>query len=432
MNNIELLYQHFSKYRTFSTDTRNITKNSIFFALKGSNFNGNDFAIDAINKGASYSVVDEDINESSTNVIRVDNVLQFLQDFALYHRKQLSIPVIGITGTNGKTTSKELLASVLSSKYKCSFTKGNLNNHIGVPITILSIPQNTEIAIIEMGANKPGDIKELANICLPTHGILTNVGQAHLEGFGSFQGVINTKCELYEFIHMNSGFIFINGSDNILKEQLKNYPNTKLIEYNCSSSNVKIINFNLNPYLKCNVDIDNSIFPIHTKLFGEYNTTNIALSISVGLFFNIEVVDIIKSLESYNPSNNRSQIIETKKDNKVVMDAYNANPSSMKLAIESFIKSDLPNKIYILGDMLELGEFSKNEHEKVLNFLPKKAVVYLIGENFYKHKNNFEHFNFYKDSMMLNEFLVNNPIKLSSILIKGSRSIKLETIIDRL
>ncbi|WP_439129782.1 UDP-N-acetylmuramoyl-tripeptide--D-alanyl-D-alanine ligase [Polaribacter sp.] len=414
--NIKEIYKLYTAHFLVDTDTRNIRKNSIFFALKGENFNGNKFAEEALKKGAGYAVIDEEKYFIDNRTILVEDVLKTLQSLAKYHRNQLKIPIIGLTGSNGKTTTKELINCVLSKKYKTTATKGNLNNHIGVPLTLLSISSDTEIGIIEMGANHQKEIAFLSAICAPDFGYITNFGKAHLEGFGGVEGVIKGKSELYDFLIEHNKTAFINPDDPIQLEKTKN---------------CKTINFlneislkQANPIVK--VALNDLI--INTNLIGKYNYTNIAAAITIGKYFKVNNHQIKEALEAYIPTNNRSQIIE-KKSNKIILDAYNANPSSMQAALEHFSNISEKNKIVILGDMFELGKDSKKEHQEIVNLCDNKGFVniFYVGENFYISDTKNHQFKNYED---LQNYLQKKPLENQIILIKGSRGMKLERILD--
>ncbi len=417
---IEQLYNLYTQSFKVDTDTRKIRKGSIFFALKGENFNGNLFAEEALKKGASYAIVDKIIKSKNNNIIKVNNGLQTLQKLANFHRKKLAIPIISLTGSNGKTTTKELINAVLSTKYKIVATQGNLNNHIGVPLTLLSMTPKTEMGVIEMGANHIGEIKFLCSIAEPNYGYITNFGKAHLEGFGSFENIIKEKSELYKFIKKANGTVFINSDDNI---QIKQAIGLKTVAFNQK----KIILKSFNPYV--NVNFKN--ITIKSNLIGKYNFTNIAAAITIGDYFKVEPLTIKNVIENYIPTNNRSQII-LKNTNEIILDAYNANPSSMEEALTNFSLLKSKNKIAILGDMFELGKTSLQEHQKIadLTTLFNFNKVYLIGKTFstvtVKNAFQFESFEAFKKSQ--NYINVNN----TSILIKGSRGMALERILDLL
>lgn len=421
---IEELYKLFINSSGVSTDTRNIKSDCLFFALKGENFNGNKFAEEAIKQGANYSVIDEEEFHIEGKTILVKNVLSTLQNLANYHRKQFNIPFIGITGSNGKTTSKELINSVLSTKYKTHFTKGNFNNHIGVPLTLLSIKKDCEIAIIEMGANHIGEIKYLCEIAEPNFGIITNIGTAHIEGFGSREGVKIGKGEMYNFISKNNGVVFTNNDDEVLLNMAK--PLNKFT-YGKSGAdcNASLLSDKPNIKLKWNN------YNINSTLYGEYNFYNILLAISVGLYFKVPDKNIVFGIESYLSTNNRSQLIETDKY-KIYLDAYNANPSSMKVAIDSFSSSDDKNKLMILGDMLELGSISQEEHQKIIDKSNRLGINTLfVGKEFSKTK--IQHnFTFFNNVNELIEYFSHNNLSPCSILIKGSRGIRLENVAEYL
>ncbi len=421
MNTIENIYNLYKESFLVSTDTRNIIPNSIFFALKGDNFNGNKFAIDALNKGASWVICDEKISEHE-RIIIVDDVLKSLQDVAKMHRSSLSIPIIGITGTNGKTTTKELIFAVLSSKYKVQATKGNLNNHIGVPLSILSILPEHEIAIIEMGANHIGEIAELCEISQPTHGIVTNIGKAHLEGFGSIEGVIKTKKALYDYIIRTNGTLFVDNDSSLLSELSIG---TKKITYGSSHGDIcgEIID-NI-PYIS--IKANNHLFKTH--IVGSYNLKNILAAISVGNYFNVPFEKIQKAIQNYIPSNNRSQFIESA-TNKIILDAYNANPSSMMEAIKNIASIKHDKKVLILGDMLELGEESLKEHKIIISKIEeiKPSIAILVGEIFIQADEQNKYLCFATNKEVV-EYLTSNHIKNSLILLKGSRGIKMETLL---
>ena len=417
---IEQLYQLFIQNYLVDTDTRNIRKGSIFFALKGDNFNGNKFVKKALTNGASYAVIDEVEYNNQPKTILVNNVLETLQKLAQYHRNQLKIPIIALTGSNGKTTTKELINCVLSKKYKTTATIGNLNNHIGVPLTLLAIQPTTEIGIIEMGANHIKEIDFLCNIAKPNFGLITNFGKAHLEGFGSVDGVIKGKSELYDFLRATKNVAFINTDDPI---QMKQSQGIKTITFN----NNKIKYIEANPFVK--VQFNDII--IQSKLIGKYNYNNIAAAITIGDYFNVSLNDIKDAIENYEPINNRSQII-TKDSLKIILDAYNANPSSMKVALENFNELKDKQKIVFLGDMFELGKDSSKEHQQIADFALSLNFdkVYLIGKAFsaIDAKNALVYSNF-EDFETSNK---NLNLKNSTLLIKGSRGMALERILNLL
>ena len=416
------LYNYFKESSSVSTDTRLINKGSIFFALKGENFDGNKFAEEAIKSGASYAVID-DQSLNNPKFIKVKNVLKSLQDLSKFHRsKLLKTKIIALTGSNGKTTTKELISEVLKKKYKIISTIGNLNNHIGVPLTLLRIKQNTEIAIVEMGANHLNEIKLLTDLINPDFGLITNFGKAHLEGFGSIEGVIKGKSELYDFLIKNDKKAFINNDDYIQNQFIGNKISfSKEDKSNYIFKEVKDTNY---------AGLNYNDFIVDSKLTGNYNYHNIAFATSIGLYFNISIEKIKEAISNYIPSNNRSQII--KKNNKlIILDAYNANPTSMISAINSLIEKQ-GNKSVILGDMFELGNQSEKEHHDLIDFCVKNNFenIFLIGNEFFKQKDKFEIPFFYKTKDELNKHIKKFPITSKYILIKGSRVMRMENLIN--
>lgn len=425
---LKKLHQVFLEQKgNISKDTRDISKGAIYFALKGGNFNGNQFAQQAFDKGAKYVVVDEKVDVESDlqdAVFTVTDVLQTLQDLAEFHRKQFQIPIIGITGSNGKTTTKELIAASLKTKYKIIATKGNLNNHIGVPLTLLSITNETEIAIIEMGANQPGDIKELVEIAHPTLGIITNIGKAHLEGFGGFEGVLKTKRALYDYIIEKQGILFYNSNEATLESLLHGYPNKKSF----GQKETDFIKGNIaqaTPTLSLEWFFDEKQYNLSTHLFGEYNFYNVMAALSIGIYFKCEPKKMNDALSNYQPSNNRSQVEKTAL-NTVIWDAYNANPTSLGNAIKSLGTTSGKNKLAIIGDMKEVGKTSKEEHENIIELLEGLEIeIITVGDEFYEV--NQAHKKFHNVDQ-LTEYLKKNTISDRQILVKGSRSIQLEKI----
>lgn len=406
------------------TDTRNIVAGSLFIALHGENFNGNHFIKKALELGCQYALSDDASYATSKNVIVVEDTLAALQELANHHRRQFDIPVLGITGSNGKTTTKELLNNVLLEKYNVLCTKGNLNNHLGVPFTLLKLRKEHDFAIIEMGANHLGDIQELCEIAEPNFGIITNIGKAHMQGFGSIEGIIKTKSELYNYLEKIEGVIFINSNEEYLRNIEKNYT-SKIIFGESSSLGFEVLDSV--DYLKVKIDS----IEIQSQLFGDYNGNNILSAYAIGRYFKIEPEIIKKAIESYIPSNNRSQIKCTKRNNKLVLDAYNANPTSMNLAIDQFIRNK-NKKLLILGEMKELGDISTEEHLQILDKLSeyKDSVVY-VGMEFKKYEKRYQQ-QFFANVKKLTDSNILNSIENCDVLIKGSRSVKLDLIEDLL
>ena len=416
---IQELYKLFIAHPLICTDTRKIVDKSIFFALKGENFNGNNYAQSAIEKGCVYAIVDEEKFCKNDKIILVENVLKTLQELAQHHRTLLNIPIIGITGTNGKTTSKELIHAVLSSEKYCYATKGNLNNHIGVPLSILEINQKHEIAIVEMGANHKGEIAFLCDIAQPNFGVITNIGKAHLEGFGGFEGVIRAKSELYNYIQKNVGTLFVNSEAELLLELANNISKTTYGKNGDCKGDISE-----------NTPFISMIFQdkeIQSKLIGDYQFYNIMLAVCIGEHFGVSINNIKPAIENYTPTNNRSQIIKTK-NNTLILDAYNANPSSMSAMLYSFSKQNYQNKLCILGDMLEMGKSSLEEHQAIINLAEElKLECIFIGKEFSKVNENA-----YTNTDEFSKYLEKNSINNNTILLKGSRGIALEKLIDLL
>lgn len=422
---IQELYQVYLQHPFIQTDTRKLKAGELFFALKGDNFNGNSFALKALELGAAAVVVDEEICSTDNRIFRVENVLATLQQLAKHHRQQFQIPFLAITGSNGKTTTKELIHVVLSSHYKTYTTEGNLNNHIGVPLTILKIRNNAEMAVIEMGANHQKEIASYCTYALPNFGLINNVGKAHLEGFGGIEGVKKGKGELYDFIRESNGSIFINVDLDYLQEM--SWGIRKKITYGTTNAETTGRLIESDPFVIVNIDSDSSIGLIKSNLVGEYNLPNILAAVAVGKYFNVPVEKIKLAIESYQPSNSRSQLIE-KDSNKIIMDAYNANPASMKAAIENFAKIDAPKKMLMLGAMAELGPESITEHKALVSLIQKHKweKVVLVGGDFEKTHENFL---FFKNSSEAKNWLQNQLIVNTYILIKGSRSMQMEKLL---
>jgi len=419
------LYQHFINFPVVCTDTRKIVENCLFFALKGENFNGNEYASEALEKGAALAIIDESEFEIRNKTILVEDVLETLQKLATHHRTTSKAKVIALTGSNGKTTTKELIHSVLTKKYQTIATVGNLNNHIGVPLTLLSIKPETEIAIIEMGANHQKEIEFLCSLALPDFGYITNFGKAHLEGFGGEEGIIKGKSELYSFLMENDKSIFMNADDPIQNTKLGSY----IKKYGFSQDNnqfYKIEFLGVDPFVK--IGFENEV--VHTQLIGKYNFTNCCAAILMGKFFNVESQKIKEALEAYVPENNRSQIIE-KSGHRIILDAYNANPTSMTAALENFKAMNAEHKIVILGDMFELGESAKEEHQSISDLASTLAfdTIILVGENFFNTQTKNPKFVNFDE---LKNYLKELHLAKSSVLIKGSRGMALERVLEHL
>ncbi|MDR1202613.1 MAG: UDP-N-acetylmuramoyl-tripeptide--D-alanyl-D-alanine ligase [Tannerellaceae bacterium] len=425
---ISELYQIYLRHPQITTDSRNCPRGSLFFALKGETFDGNQFAEKALAVGADYAVIDNSHYYTGERTILVDNVLKTLQQLAQRHRKIVGIPVIAITGTNGKTTTKELIATVLSTKFNLLYTEGNLNNQIGVPLTLLKINHDHEMAVIEMGASHLGDIKELAEIAQPTYGIITNVGQAHLEGFGSFENIVKTKGELYDYIRRTKGIIFIREEDKELQSIAKGI---EQITYGYSDDAFASGHVVSNtPFFTFDWRQQGKVHTVETHLVGAYNLDNVLAAVAVGRYFKIPAERISRSIAAYEPTNNRSQYKKTA-TNQLIIDAYNANPTSMKIAVRNFAAMDVSPKALILGDMKELGAASETLHAEVVEEIiaGKFDKVYLCGEHFSKTGKAFAT---YQTTDNLIAALKANPLKNHHILIKGSRGMALEKTIDLL
>ncbi len=425
---IHELYSHFLQSNGVITDTRKIANGQIYFALKGGNFNGNTFAAKAIEQGASYAVIDEVEFKTNDNCILVDDVLSTLQKLAHYHLKQINPKaIIAITGSNGKTTTKELVHAVLATSFHTHYTKGNLNNHIGIPLTLLEMDKKTEIAVIEMGANHQKEIESYCKYVEPTHGIITNCGKAHLEGFGGVEGIRKGKGELYDYLNQHQGLVFVNGDDAILLNMLKERSVCEFISYGNNPSNKynsKIIIEN--PFLKIqfeDVEID-------SNLFGSYNYSNIMCAIAVGKFFGVSNQHIQNAISNYHPENARSQVIE-KNGYQLILDAYNANPTSMQHALESFAKSSAKKKIVILGDMFELGAEAAKEHQFIAHLAAqlKFDKIVLVGNEFSKTTNSDIVLKFLTTAEA-HDWFQQQDFTNAEILLKGSRSMKMEKVVE--
>lgn len=407
-------------------DTRKVKPKSFFIAIKGEKYDANTFAKEALEKGAIYAIIDNPDYYIDYRTIIVKNSLVALQELAKYHRNYLKLPIIALTGSNGKTTTKELIQTVLSKKYKTKATLGNLNNHIGVPLTILTFNRETEIGIVEMGANHQKEIQFLCEITNPDFGYITNFGKAHLEGFGGVEGVIKGKSEMYDYIILNDKKVFVNIDDKIQEEKTRDI-NRITFSTEMDKANVFIKSITANPFV--NIHFNNSVIKSH--LIGLYNANNINASITIGHYFGVSDEDIKSSIESYIPDNNRSQLL-SKNTNEIILDAYNANPSSMIVALENFIQLEKNNKVIIIGDMFELGDESIEEHKSIVNYLNKEDQItcYFIGKNFYLNKNSRNNHFFYKDFESFVLFLNENHFSNKTILIKGSRGMALERVLE--
>lgn len=423
---IEQLYTIYLEYPSIQTDTRKLKKGDLFFALKGENFNGNEFALKSLENGAAYAIVDDTSVQVTDKIIYVENVLDTLQQLAKFHRQQFDIPFIAITGSNGKTTTKELIHAVLSTTYKTYTTEGNLNNHIGIPLTILKIKKDAEMAVIEMGANHLKEIEGYCLYTLPTHGLITNCGKAHLEGFGGIEGVRKGKGELYDYLGAHNGSAFIMKDYDYLLGMSKGIK--KIYTYGTAASDLTGNLIKSEPYLQFSFRHNNNSINVSTHLVGDYNLPNALAAAAVGTYFKIGDQKIQHAIESYLPSNSRSQLIE-RDSNKIILDAYNANPSSMKAAIENFSKMQEKDKILILGGMAELGNESIMEHQSIIELIGKyqwKEVV-LVGGDFLKIKHPYLQFNNSKEA---GEWFHRQKIQQSTILVKGSRSMKMENVLE--
>ncbi|HSF56020.1 MAG TPA: UDP-N-acetylmuramoyl-tripeptide--D-alanyl-D-alanine ligase [Algoriphagus sp.] len=427
--NLSILYQLYLKSTGVSTDTRKIGQGNLFFALKGPNFNANEFAPKALEMGASAVVIDDPAYwvEDDERYFICEDVLTTLQKLANHHRHQLRIPIIGLTGSNGKTTSKELLNAVLKQKFKTVATVGNLNNHIGVPLTLLSIGSDAEIAIVEMGANKPGDIKELCDIAEPTHGFITNIGRAHLEGMGGPEGVLKTKTELFQHLREAKGTVFINSQDAILSNMAKRFENPIL--YPAKGDFCEVTFQGADPFVKFSTEGSEQVF--QTGLIGGYNFGNIATALTIGKFFGVPMEKAVEAVVTYRPENMRSQLIE-KRSNTIILDAYNANPSSMEVAIRTFGQMTGKKKMIILGDMFELGDHAEAEHRRIGEIVSEYPIdkVCFTGKLMVSALEKAPKALYFPDPFSLRNWLEDSKLEDYLILIKGSRGMKLEILVD--
>ena len=425
---IASLYDKYLSCAGISTDTRNISPDTLFFALKGPNFNANAYAGEALEKGAKYAVIDEEKYQKDQRFILVEDGLKTLQQLAHHHRKQLKIPFLGINGTNGKTTTKELVSAVLSKKYKTHATKGNLNNHIGVPLTLLSIHADTEIAVIEMGANKVGDIAELCQIAAPTHGLTTNIGKAHLEGFGGFEGAVRGESELYHYLIQSGGTAFINSQDPILANMSKRFE--KPLFYPAQQDYFHCELLGADPFI---VYRDEHQHQIHTQLLGTYNFNNIAAALCIGKYFEVPVEAANAAVKAYKPANKRSEVVK-KGSNTIILDAYNANPDSMKAAIENLQHMQAVRKVVILGDMYELGDDTEKEHQALGQLLNNAvlAQILLCGKHMQAAAAACPQAEYFADKKALEAYVQNYMFENTTVLIKASRGMALETLLEKM
>lgn len=441
MISVEDLYALYKRCSGITTDSRNIKDGVMFFALKGEKFDGNDFALEALKSGARYAVVDRFLLEGTSyrgrKCIVVENSLEMLQSLAAYHRRQIDIPVVGITGTNGKTTTKELVAAVLSRKYDIVATQDNFNNHIGVPLTLFRLDERTDIAVVEMGASAPGEIAELTKVVQPTCGLITSVGKAHLQGFGSFEGVKKTKGELYDILRQRGGTVFYNADNEDLCEMVSHRQGLRTRKYGVREQGVRILPATAEaPFLRLEMERDGKTVTINTHLIGGYNADNVMAALAVGDFFDVPFAKAIAAIEAYTPSNSRSQLVKTKA-NTLIIDAYNANPSSMKAALDNFAETDFPGKTLMLGDMLELGQESSEEHRSVLSRAMEVApLIFVVGEEFSRASRTLHadprQVKAFPDIDALKASIQDNPLKDRTILIKGSNGIRMPKVVEAL
>ncbi|MEY5040733.1 MAG: hypothetical protein RLZZ414_261 [Bacteroidota bacterium] len=422
------LHQLFLQSSGISIDTRKIFDKCLFFALKGANFDGNSFAQQAIQQGALYSVVDDSNLQNIEKCIYVNDVLQTLQSLATYHRKFLNIPIIALTGSNGKTTTKELLAAVLQKKYKVAYTQGNLNNHIGVPLTLLSIQKEHEIAVVEMGANHQKEIDFLCSIALPNYGLINNIGSAHLEGFGGLEGVRLGKTEMYKHLIAEDKLIFFNENEESLQVSLPNYPNI----YKYGKQNVELLSnqSNTNGCLCIEVKVDEQVYKIQTQLFGLYNVQNVLTALAVGKYLNVPMQESVRAIEEYLPQNNRSQISQSKNGNALILDAYNANPNSMLNALKAFNELKIKDKFFIVGDMFELGDYAVVEHQKILDYVQENNLKGVFVGTHFSALQLPKDCRGFVNTLDAIDYFKNSPIQKQTILLKGSRGIGLEKLLE--
>ena len=441
MISVEELYALYKRSTGITTDSRNIKEGMMFFALKGEKFDGNDFAEAALKAGARYAVVDRFLLEGTAyrgrKCIVVENSLAMLQQLAAYHRKQFDIPVVGITGTNGKTTTKELVAAVLSKKYNLVATQANYNNHIGVPLTLFRIDERTDMAVVEMGASAPGEIADLTKVVQPTCGLITTVGKAHLQGFGSFEGVKKAKGELYDILRQRGGVVFYNADNEHLCEMVSHRPGLRTRKYGVREQGVKLLPVTAeSPFLKLELEHEGKPVTIATHLVGDYNADNVMAALAIGTFFEVPFKKMVAAIEAYTPSNSRSQLVKTKQ-NTLVIDAYNANPSSMRAALDNFARTEFPAKVLMLGDMLELGPDSAKEHLAILQQAAAiSGEIYLVGGEFggvvSQLAGNQAEIHAFPNIDELKAYVTEHPVQDRTILIKGSNGNHMQKVVDAL
>ena len=439
MISVEALYALYKKCSGITTDSRDIKDGAMFFALRGEKFDGNDFALDALKAGARYAVVDRFLLEGTAwrgrKCIVVENSLGMLQEMAAYHRSQFDIPVIGITGTNGKTTTKELVAAVLAGKYNVVATRSNYNNHIGVPLTLFRIDERTDLAVVEMGASAPGEVAELTRIVQPTCGLITSVGKAHIQGFGSFEGVKKAKGELYDILRQRGGVVFYNADNEHIREMVSHRPGLCTRRYGVREQGAKILPATAEePFLQLEWEREGKPVRIRTRLIGDYNADNVMAALSVGEAYEVPFAKAVAAIEAYTPSNSRSQLVRTER-NTLIIDAYNANPSSMRAALSNFAATDFPGKVLMLGDMLELGQDAPEEHGNILQLAMGVAPdIYVVGEEFGRAARTLhagpDQVKAFEDIDALRRFLQENPLEASTILIKGSNGNHMQKVLD--
>ncbi len=442
MISVEELYALYKRCSGITTDSRNIKDGMMFFALKGDKFDGNDFALDALKAGARYAVVDRFLLEGTSyrgrKCIVVENSLEMLQKMAAYHRRQFDIPVIGITGTNGKTTTKELVAAVLAKKYDLVATQANFNNHIGVPLTLFRIDERTDLAVVEMGASAPGEIADLTKIVQPTCGLITTVGKAHLQGFGSFEGVKKAKGELYDILRQRGGVVFYNADNPNLREMVAHRPGLCTRKYGVKEQGVQILPATAEePFLRLSFEHEGKPITIATHLVGDYNADNVMAALSIAEAYEVPFSKAVAAIEAYVPSNSRSQLVKTGL-NTLIIDAYNANPSSMRAALDNFAGTDFPNKVLMLGDMLELGPDSAEEHRAILRHALETApMTYVVGSEFggivaSVETTPLQQVQAFPDIDALKAYVLEHPLQDCTILIKGSNGNHMQRIVDAL